>query len=369
MGVRQGAREYSAEERRRGAAVALEKGPAAASRELGIPKGTLSCWVYVARQAAGDAELTAPAGLREAGCSASAASGASQPGDSLKEAPAGRAGRRAEAGDQDAGRGPDAVCSPVADEGETEGVPKAKKSDRRVARVYTPSQRAEALERADEVGPVQASRELGISRFSIGEWRRKARLHAEGKLADSPVVGPDGDPAAERDRRILKEWKQHPGLGPSQVRNQLRRAGLKVSVHTVRKVMDEHGYVCPKVRRKEVHDQRYEAVRPDQLWHLDFLHRYIHKQKVYVLLLVDDFSRFIVGASMWDAERVAAVIETFEAAVARHGKPELAMSDGGSAFWAWRGVGKFTRLLEEYEVDQLIARVPQVNGKLEAFCS
>ena len=64
---------------------------------------------------------------------------------------------------------------------------------------------------------------------------------------------------------------------------------------------------------------------------------------------------------------MAAVVETFEAAVSRHGKPEKVMSDGGSAFYAWRGVGQFTRLLEELEVDQLIARIPQVNGKLEVL--
>jgi hypothetical protein len=53
--------------------------------------------------------------------------------------------------------------------------------------------------------------------------------------------------------------------------------------------------------------------------------------------------------------------------VNRHGKPEKAMSDGGSAFYAWKGIGQFTRLLEELEVDQLIATIPQVNGKLEVL--
>jgi len=192
-------------------------------------------------------------------------------------------------------------------------------------------------------------------------------LHAEGKMADSPVAGSDEDAAAARDRRILEEWRAHPGLGPSQVRNQLRRQGFKVSLHTVRCVLDENGYVAPKIRRETGHDQRYEAVRPNHLWHLDFLHRHIHKQKVYALIVLDDYSRFIVGGALWDGERVAAVCETFEAAVSRHGRPEKVMSDGGSAFYAWKGIGGFTRLLEELEVDQLIASVPQVNGKLEVL--
>ncbi|MCZ7600580.1 MAG: hypothetical protein M5U09_26600 [Gammaproteobacteria bacterium] len=69
------------------------------------------------------------------------------------------------------------------------------------------------------------------------------------------------------------------------MRNQLRRAGFKVSVHTVRRVLDDNGYVAPKVRREEGHDRRYEAVRPNALWHMDFLQRYVHKQQVSVLLV------------------------------------------------------------------------------------
>lgn len=240
-------------------------------------------------------------------------------------------------------------------------------SKKSVAKSYTPSERARALELAAAEGVTVASETLGISRFSIYEWQRRARLHAEGKLADSPVIGSDEDAASARDRRILAVWKAHPGLGPSQVRNQLRRQGFKVSVHTVRCVLEENGYVAPKVRRETVHDQRYEAVRPNHLWHLDFLHRHIHKLKLYALIILDDYSRFIVGGALWDGERVAAVCETFQSAMNRHGKPEKVMSDGGSAFYAWKGVGTFTRLLEELEVDQIIVSTPEVNGKLEVL--
>ena len=105
-------------------------------------------------------------------------------------------------------------------------------------------------------------------------------------------------------------------------RSRLGSARLgKVSLHTVRCVLDENGYVPPKVRRQPVHDRRHEAVRPNHLWYMYFLHRHIHKQKVYVLLVIDDFSRFIVGAALWDGERVVAVEETFLAAVSRHGRP------------------------------------------------
>lgn len=325
-------RQYSPSEREEAVVRANAIGARKAGQELGIPAGTISCWQHLARRRSGSTATASPALAGES---------------SMVVAPS-PTGMAAGA----IGRGPAAVQKPAAS---------------RVAKIYTPSERARVLEWAATDGVTSASRQFGVCRFTIYDWQRKVRLHAEGKSGDSPVVGSDEDAAASRDHRVLAEWKSHPGLGPSQVRNQLRRQGMKISLHTVRCVMDANGYVAPKVRRVEVHDQRYEAVRPNHLWHLDFLHRYIHKQKIYVLLVLDDYSRFIVGAAVWDGERVAAVQDTFLSAVNRHGRPEKVMSDGGSAFYAWKGVGAFTKLIEELECDQLIATIPQVNGKLEVL--
>jgi len=77
-------------------------------------------------------------------------------------------------------------------------------------------------------------------------------------------VGSDENLAVLREQRILAVWRAHLGLGLSQVRNQLRRQGFKVSVHTVRCVLEKKGYVPPKVSRTES-DGYYEAVRPNQL--------------------------------------------------------------------------------------------------------
>ena len=300
-------------------------GPSGASRKLGIPSGTIAWWQHEAKRR----EVARP----------------SEPAPAEEVSPS--------------------AAAPAAPAASGAVAPAAKVQA--VAKIYTASQRSQILEYAAAHGATAAAREFQVSRFSIRDWRRRVTLHAQGEAATSPVVGPDENPANRRDERILLVWKSHPGLGPSQIRNQLRREGLKVSVHTVRCLLEKNGYVPPKVRREPAHDQRYEAVRPNHLWHMDFLHRHIHKQKIYVLLILDDYSRFIVGGAIWDGERVAAVKEVFEDAVARHGRPEKAMSDGGSAFYAWRGIGEFTTLLDELEIDQLIARIPQVNGKLEVL--
>jgi len=237
---------------------------------------------------------------------------------------------------------------------------------KRVARSYTPSQKAEALEHAAKHGVSAASDKLGISRFSIYDWQRKLAKAAAGE-GPSPTSGPEPKAIEEqRDREILGEWRQHPGLGPSQIRNQLRRRGVKVAVTTVRRVMEDAGYRPPKVKR-EPHDERFEAVRPNHLWHLDFVHRHIHQASTFTLILIDDCARFVTGHGVDDAERAEMVIRTFEEAVARHGKPERVMHDRGSAFWSWRGISRFTSLLTELGIDQVVAEKKEHNGKVEVF--
>ncbi len=145
-----------------------------------------------------------------------------------------------------------------------------------MAKVYTPSQKAVILEDAAKLGITAAAEKHGVSRFAIYAWDRKVAKAAKGE-GPSPTAGPaPKELEAQRNKEILDDWHRQPGLGPSQIKNQLRRKGIKTSVNTVRRVMEEAGYRPPKVERKP-HDQRFEAVRPNHMWHLDFVQRNIHR--------------------------------------------------------------------------------------------
>ena len=63
-----------------------------------------------------------------------------------------------------------------------------------------------------------------------------------------------------------------------------------------------------------------------------------------------------------------AVLTALEEAIAIHGKPEMLMSDGGSAFYSWRGVSAFSRHLEDHGIDHYIAKTANINGKIESVC-
>jgi transposase InsO family protein len=311
MAKKRQSQSYTPEQKQKATARAMEVGAAEASRELGIPQGTLSCWSYKARQRERDVAASAPTE-------------------------------------------PEALVEPLAE------------PERRVAKRYTPSQRAAILEYEAEHGQTKAKNKFGVSRWSIRSWKRKVRLAAEGK-GSSPTSGPDpADIEAQRDQEILNEWHRQPGLGPSQIKNQLRRKGIKTSTSTVRQVMEAAGYRPPK-RRSRPHDQRFEAVRPNHRWALDFLQRYINRTSTFSLILIDDHSRYVVGHGVDDAERADMVIDTFMEAVTRHGKPEMVIHDKGAAFWSWRGISRFTALLTELDIEQIPAEHKEWNGKIEVF--
>ncbi|MBU4374826.1 MAG: DDE-type integrase/transposase/recombinase [Euryarchaeota archaeon] len=238
---------------------------------------------------------------------------------------------------------------------------------------YSPGVREKILKDVEHLGVGGAARENGCTAWTIYSWLKKKRLEQEKDklmpcIKKKEEMSKRGNQKAkDRDTAIIGMWRKHPGLGPSQIRNQLRReSGIKTSVNTVRSVMEEHGYVLPKVKRKE-HTGSYEAVRPRHLYHLDFYHFYVHRLKQCVLFILDDYSRFISGWTMIAGEKADPVINTFEQTVARYGKPEIVMSDGGSAFHSWKGVGKYSRLLEEYGIDHWVTREAAVNGKVEAL--
>jgi len=319
-------RSYTDRERAEVLELCAEMGASQAAAKLGLPRGTVSCWWWKHQKKGKDAKET----------QASATS--SKPATSAE-----REGGKA-----------------------STAQPAGAKQKRRVARKYTPSEKARALEHMAKHGVTATSRELGISRFSLYDWKRKVERAAAG-LGESPTSGPDPkDLEEQRNAEILAMWKRHPGLGPSQIRNQLKRQGIKVSVKTVRDVMTDAGYRPPS-SKKLPHDETFEAVRPNHLWHLDFVQRWINRCSTFTLIIIDDYSRFVVGHCVTDTERADPVIQCFDEAVNRHGKPEMVLHDKGSAFWSWSGVSRFTRLITELGIDQIPAQFKEWNGKLEVF--
>jgi len=174
--------------------------------------------------------------------------------------------------------------------------------------------------------------------------------------------------SAEMEKKILACWQDSPGLGPSQIQYQLKRQGIKASTKAIRRVLIENGYER-KTKAGGGELQRFEAERPNKMWQLDIVDFWIGKQRVYVMMMLDDFSRFVVGADMFTEATMSHAITVLRKAVARFGKPESLLTDRGMQFYSWRTMSRFQKLLEALDVEHILARPhhPQTCGKVEAL--
>lgn len=244
----------------------------------------------------------------------------------------------------------------------------------RYARRYAVTEKQLILETAAGEGITAAWRKHGASRWSIYEWQRRAQKAKTTKTKPHALAPRSSRPHRngrkldeQRYHLIADTWKSNQALGPRQVRNLLHRThALRVGTSTCRRVMEEHGYVPPKVTVERRDVRRYEAIRRNQMVHLDFVQFHVHKAKVHLLLIEDDFSRFLLGWTLCEGERAQPAVEAFDAAVAQHGLPEQVAVDAGSAFFSFRGQSQLERVCGDYGCD-FVRVTKRGNGKLEAL--
>lgn len=242
-------------------------------------------------------------------------------------------------------------------------------------RRYTPAEKAKLLRLADRLGVRGTAERTGVSAWSFYRWRRDRALARS-------AADPDGTrglghvPKPTRiqvpqstQKQVLAVWRHNPGFGPSQIHYQLRRVGLRCDTKTIRKILQAHGYTPPEMkppRPREV--RRFEASRPLELVQMDVLQFHVHAQRLYLLLTLDDHSRFITGWGLLQRESMDDAIACLEDSIRRYGKPEALLTDRGAVFHTWSGIGRFDRVLEAYGIDHRLASPehPQTLGKLEA---
>ena len=236
---------------------------------------------------------------------------------------------------------------------------------------FTQEQKLTILKSAAKVGIRNAAKIANVHYTTVYDWRRKlASLGKEGFLAYRPSYPGRGTKAisAEKEAGVLECWRSNPGFGPGQVRGQLRRQGVTLSIRSIRKIMRVNGYRPADKKSDQKKPQRFEARRPLELAQMDILEFFINKAKVYLIVLMDDFSRFILGWRLLDQTSVDAVIGVVAEAVDRYGKMEEILTDRGFVFYSWRGINRFEKYLETERIDHTHARPhhPQTLGKVEA---
>jgi putative transposase len=237
---------------------------------------------------------------------------------------------------------------------------------------FTQKQKLVIVKSASEMGAKKAAEIAGVHYTTVYDW--KAKLEALGEeafLAYEPSYPGRGSKliSPEKETAVIECWKAHPGFGPGQVRGQLRRQGITVSIRGIRKIMEANGYKAPTKKSPKTIPNRFEARRPLELAQMDILEFFINKLKVYLIVLIDDFSRFILSWRLLDETSVDAVTGVVSDAIDRYGKMQELLTDRGFVFYSWRGINRFEKYLEHERIDHTHARPhhPQTLGKVEAL--
>jgi len=242
--------------------------------------------------------------------------------------------------------------------------------------------KAAILEQVD-MGRTRAdvARQYGVHPVSISRWL-KARELARNSGDPTGKSGLDArstrpidavSPVPPQHRELVIDLKaQHPEMGPAQIRNQLRRFhGISLSHKTIGKILKDAGFKLetrvPDLEEASV--ERFEMSRPNELWTMDIKSFYVHDLKLYLIDILDDYSRFVVGHGLLKESSADQAISTLRKAISRHGKPERVLTDRGGEFHTWGGDSAFTAFLEGECIAHSLARPhhPQTCGKIEAL--
>jgi transposase InsO family protein len=235
------------------------------------------------------------------------------------------------------------------------------------------------LEVLDEgVSVTEVARRHGVARQTVHEWLARYAAGGLAGLADRssrPASCPHQMPA-EVEARIVGMRRDHPGWGPSRIRWELERAGVRPlpGRSAVYRALIRHGLVDPKRRKRRREDyRRWERARAMQLWQMDVMGR-VHLaggQEVKVVTGIDDHSRFVVCAKIVARATARPVYLALAEALRRHGVPEQILTDNGKVFTARFGRGPgpvmFDRICAGNGIRHLLTRPysPTTTGKVE----
>ena len=222
---------------------------------------------------------------------------------------------------------------------------------------------------------IAAALALGASRTSLFRWRRR---YAEGGI--EALRDQRRGPSRERlpawvERavivvRLLTYWNS------KRLAAEFRRRHIyPLSHHAVDALLDDLGAARPGLHRPR--GPAYERSRPDELWHIDikgpfWLRRSEHERtKVWIVGLVDDHSRYLIGLRVLPRPRAEPILAWFEECLELVGIPLEVISDNGAPFATWMpGVlTLFGRTLEQLHIKHIRTQVnsPWTNGKIERF--
>jgi putative transposase len=182
------------------------------------------------------------------------------------------------------------------------------------------------IDRSHALPLLRQARELGISRGSVYYLPKPV------SAADLAIM-----------RRIDELHLEFPFAGSRMLRDLLRQEGIKIGRLHVATLMKKMA-IEPIYRRPNTSKpapghkiypyllRRLPIVRPNQVWATDISYIRMAKGFVYLVAVVDWFSRKVLAWRVSITMEADFCVEALEEALARYGNPEIFNTDQGSQF-------------------------------------
>ncbi|WP_156677959.1 IS3 family transposase [Sphingomonas profundi] len=211
---------------------------------------------------------------------------------------------------------------------------------------------------------------LGVSRSGFHAWLVRA---------PSARARSDEEFGARVRASFISSYRTY---GARRVWHDLLAGGLSCGLHRIERLMRVHGLKARPRRRglpkddglrsviaDNLLDRQFSAEAPNQRWIADFTYIWTAEGWLYVAVVIDLFSRRVVGWSMSDTMTAQLVTDALMMAIWRRGKPDALLhhSDQGSQYTS----EKFQRLMADNGVTCSMSRSGNVwdNAAMESFFS
>ena len=197
---------------------------------------------------------------------------------------------------------------------------------------------------------------LGVSRSGYYSWVQRENNSKQGEKEQIIQTMLD----VEEDYK----WK----CGSPRMTDELRKRGIKRCENTVAKIMRENGIkVKPKRQYVSTTDSKhgyliadnilnrnFKATAPNQKWVSDITYIEVNEQWKYLCVIIDLYSRRVVGWSFDERMRVDLVVDAFLMAVLNRNPPPglIFHSDRGKQYASY----EFREYLERYGMVQSMSR-------------
>jgi len=184
------------------------------------------------------------------------------------------------------------------------------------------------IDKGDEVAVGQQCALAGVSRATVYAHQKPKRADESDLLLS---------------RLIDEEYTRHPFYGSRKMGVFLKVAGHTVNRKRVQRLMQRMGLAGmapgPNTSRPHPEHKVYPyllrgvpVVRPNQVWSTDITYIRLAHGFVYLVAIIDWFSRKVLGWRISNSMEAAFCVDCLEEVLRAHGKPEIFNSDQGSQF-------------------------------------